>query len=77
MDFVRPHVERQDTKRRRAIPVLKHKAMTAWWLANVSSFHLLSEQFAVGPSKAAEVIIKVCLAMEMKLQVMSGDIPVS
>lgn len=76
-DALRPRLEHQDTNVRWATPVLKHMAMTVWWLANVSSFCLLSEQFTSGPSTAAEVVIEVCLAMEMDLlghAVYLGDI---
>lgn len=66
-DTLHPRLECLDTNMRQAIPVFKCVAMTVWWLANVASFRLLREQFVAGPSTAAEVVIKVYLAMKMEL----------
>lgn len=61
------HLERSDTNMRTAIPLLKSVAMTVWWLANVTSFCLVSEQFTVGQSTATEEALEVCLVMEKEL----------
>lgn len=62
-----PQLECMDKNMLAAISVLKRVAMTMWWVANVASFHLVSEQFMVGQSTVAEVAIKVCLVMEKEL----------
>lgn len=38
--------------------------MAMWWLVNVASFRLVSEQFTVGHSTVAMVAIEVRLVME-------------
>lgn len=64
---LRPCLRRQSTVMRKPIPVFKRVAMFVWWLANVASYRELSEQFGVGISTAAEIVIEVCLAMELDL----------
>lgn len=67
-DALHPHLQHMDTNMTVAIPGFERIATAVWWLVNVASFHCLIEQFAVGPSTAAEVVIEVCLAMEKEMR---------
>lgn len=62
-----PRLHRQSTVMRKPVTVFKRVAMAVWWLANVATYRELSEQFGVGISTVAEIVIEVCLAMELEL----------
>ncbi|KAL8182185.1 UNVERIFIED_CONTAM: hypothetical protein K2H54_046959 [Gekko kuhli] len=49
------------------IPVDERVAIAIWWLANTVSYRLLGQQFGLARSTVAEIVIEVCLAMEMEL----------
>ncbi|XP_062980919.1 uncharacterized protein LOC134397858 [Elgaria multicarinata webbii] len=52
---------------RRPIPVEKRLAITLWRLATPCVYRTTAEQFGVGCSTAAQIVLEVCFAMEMTL----------
>lgn len=46
--------------------VEKRIAIAVWWLAN-TSYCSVSELFGVGSSTVAEIVVAVCLAIELHL----------
>ncbi|KAL8181296.1 UNVERIFIED_CONTAM: hypothetical protein K2H54_053088 [Gekko kuhli] len=52
---------------RTPIPVDERVAIAIWWLANTVSYRLLGQQFGLARSTVAEIVIEVCLALEMEL----------
>lgn len=60
--------EQQQTVMHEPIPTSKMVAMTLWWLANVVSYCEVSQQFGVGLSTVAVLVLETCHAMELKLR---------
>jgi hypothetical protein len=71
-DLLKPHVEKQDTKYRLAIPVLVRVAVTLFKLTHGASLLVYSEMFAVGKSTCSAILretvwaINDCLRHEIK-----------
>ncbi|XP_061444600.1 uncharacterized protein LOC133366007 [Rhineura floridana] len=61
---LKPHLERQDTVFREAIPLEKRVAIAVWWLSNAESYRQVATLFNVGRSTAGEIVREVCLAIE-------------
>jgi hypothetical protein len=71
-DLLKPHVEKQDTKYRLAIPVLVCVVVTLFKLTHGASLLVYSEMFAVGKSTCSAILretvwaINDCLCHEIK-----------
>jgi hypothetical protein len=71
-DLLKPHIQKQDTKYRLAIPVLVRLAVTLFKLTHGTSLFVCSEMFAVGKSTCSSILrdtvraINVCLRHEIK-----------
>ncbi|XP_061475754.1 uncharacterized protein LOC133381148 [Rhineura floridana] len=63
-DLLRPHLERQGTNMRNAIPVEKRLAITVWWLATLECYREVAVNFGVGKSTVGDIVVEVCLAIE-------------
>ncbi|XP_042299789.1 protein ANTAGONIST OF LIKE HETEROCHROMATIN PROTEIN 1-like [Sceloporus undulatus] len=66
-DELRPHLSRQNTRFRKAVPVEKQIAMAVFYLAHGGSYATVGTFFGVGKSTAYKAIIQVFLCMEMVL----------
>lgn len=62
-DLLKPHVQRQDTKYRLAIPVLIRVACTLFKLAQGASLFICSEMFAIGKSTVSILLREVVNAI--------------
>ncbi|XP_063003354.1 uncharacterized protein LOC134413155 [Elgaria multicarinata webbii] len=67
VEELRPHLDRRLTVMRRPIPVEKRLAITLWRLATPCVYRTTAEQFGVGCSTAAQIVLEVCFAMEVTL----------
>ena len=56
VDLVLPHLEKHDTKLRKAIPIEKRVAVVLWLL----SFRTVSKTFAIGKSTAVTITCEFC-----------------
>lgn len=65
---LRPHVEKQDTKFRLAIPVLIRVACTLFKLTHAANFTVCSEMFAIGRSTVSKAIREVVHAINESLR---------
>ncbi|XP_061486131.1 uncharacterized protein LOC133386491 [Rhineura floridana] len=63
-DLLRPHLERQGTNMRSAIPVEKRLAVAVWWLATMECYWEVAVNFGLGKSTIGEIVVEVCLAIE-------------
>ena len=64
---LRPHIQRQDTRFRKAICVEARVAMTIWRLATNAEFRTISALFGVGRSTVAEVVLDTCEVIRREL----------
>lgn len=62
-EVLRPHVERENTRYRLAIPVLIRVASTLFKLAHGANLTVCSEMFAIGRSSVSKVIREVVNAI--------------
>jgi hypothetical protein len=62
-NLLKPHVQRQDTKYRLAIPVLVRVAVTLFKLTHGASFLVCSEMFAVGKSTCSAILRDIVRAI--------------
>ena len=62
-DLVRPHLARQDTNMRKAIPVEKRVAVALWSLATGNSYRSTGLVFGVGRCTAMNLKDKFCSAL--------------
>lgn len=67
-DLLRPHVARQDTTYRVAIPVLIYVVCTLFKLTHGASLLVCSEMFAIGKSTISMVLREVVNAINNTLQ---------
>lgn len=67
-ELLRPHVERQDTKYRIAIPVLVRVACTLFKLTHGANLTICSEMFAIGRSTVSRVLREVVHAINDSLR---------
>ncbi|XP_048345295.1 protein ANTAGONIST OF LIKE HETEROCHROMATIN PROTEIN 1-like [Sphaerodactylus townsendi] len=70
MDLVedlRGHLQRQTTTMRQPLSVEKRVAIALWYLASPNTYRKVREQFGVGASTVAEIVVEVCLAIEAQL----------
>lgn len=58
-----PHIAKQDTKWRKAIPAQERLAITLRFLASGDSFQSLHYLFKVSPQIISEIIPEVCAAI--------------
>lgn len=65
-DLVRPHLARQDTNTRRAIPVEKRVAVTLWRLETGNSYRSTGLVFGVGRCTAMNLKDEFCSALLMR-----------
>ena len=65
---LRPHIHRQNTRYRHAIPVIVRVACTLFKLAQGSSMILCSELFAIGISTVSNVVHNTCRAINIALR---------
>lgn len=65
---LRPHVEKQDTKFRLAIPVLIRVACTLFKLTHAANFTVCSKMFVIGRSTVSKVIREVVHAINDSLR---------
>ncbi|XP_048350019.1 protein ALP1-like [Sphaerodactylus townsendi] len=66
-DALRPHLERQDTNMRPAIPMLKRVAMALFYLASANSYREVGQQFGVGLATVADSVLEFAMAVEVHL----------
>ncbi|XP_054843560.1 uncharacterized protein LOC129335133 [Eublepharis macularius] len=62
-----PGLARHDTRLRRAIPMEKRVAIAIWYLANCYHYRGCMNQFGVGLSTVAGIVLEVCFAIEAEL----------
>lgn len=67
-NLLRPHVERQDTHYRRAIPPIVRVACCLFKLTQGASLHICSEFFAIGASTTSGIIRDVVKAVNEELR---------
>ena len=62
-DLLRPHVQRENTRYRLAVPVLIRVACTLFKLARGANLTICSEMFAIGRSTVSMVLTEVVHAI--------------
>ncbi|XP_048374905.1 putative nuclease HARBI1 [Sphaerodactylus townsendi] len=67
VETLRGRLHRATTTMRQAIPVEKRVGVALWYLASPNTYREVREQFGVGLSTVAEMVVEVCLAIETEL----------
>ena len=60
---LRPYIEKQDTKLRKAIPVEKRVAITLWRLASNADYRTISHLFGVSKGSVCVINKEICMAI--------------
>ncbi|XP_054827409.1 uncharacterized protein LOC129324266 [Eublepharis macularius] len=64
---LRGRIERQHTNMREPVSVEQRVAVTIWVLATGSCYRVAGDQFGLGASTVATIVLEVCEAMEVEL----------
>ncbi|XP_054836355.1 uncharacterized protein LOC129330348 [Eublepharis macularius] len=67
VSVLRNRLERQHTNMREAVSVEHRVAVTIWFLATGACYRVAGDQFGLGASTVATIVLEVCAAIEVEL----------